>query len=690
VSRSLQRQQAPPPGDPEGDPELVEQLERQIVAANVDAGQDRDLYLRASGTRESLMLRFRPHPRFETQEQVDEFVRKARQLATTELDTLNALGTAGADIALAHDPKGFPLTWGGRMRAALSLGADPSAILAEAIAMSAALAAQAAQLPPRIADKGVPVPLADLATLNGIELRFAHLTAPAGSGVGDFARAAARYAQFRFVAAFAFTWEKLATDVAHAVDSGNYVPSARNYDDFVQNRQQILRELPARARSVVAGSEEGLRRFERDSLGLRDAALLVGMASEVSAELGVLDAWSEGCGLFAATIRTADGLVAGASDAERFVMALRWLWEAGYVGGALHEVVDGLIAGGPEMMLSLGLMVIAQTIPGVNVALDVYLLYTLGKDVLQQLTELGLSLAEVRAARSVLQMQRAAGRLARILTAGGAVLLTTLVTEGIARGATALRARAAKIAEAEGLNAEEATRKAMREAPANERAALDKTADVSSKELASRPAALRREFESAQASPARRTIDDEVYDTEVILGNGHVWRRQRASGRWCRFSSDPLCFIFGSGTGGHIEVFPAPRKARQGSWSGTPGNSEFTPNDPVALRRANYRPIVYRNGYPDFSPFAVDTALLPRTQLAIKNRELHNQLGDVALARKRGWLLGNGEPDVARAHAFRRNPADPLTWHHVEGDNILQLVPEPIHKAAQHAGGFAE
>jgi hypothetical protein len=41
------------------------------------------------------------------------------------------------------------------------------------------------------------------------------------------------------------------------------------------------------------------------------------------------------------------------------------------------------------------------------------------------------------------------------------------------------------------------------------------------------------------------------------------------------------------------------------------------------------------------------------------------------------------------ATAFRSNPADPLTWHHVEGDNILLLVPRPIHQAAQHAGGFS-
>ncbi|MFD0734663.1 HNH endonuclease [Planotetraspora mira] len=218
---------------------------------------------------------------------------------------------------------------------------------------------------------------------------------------------------------------------------------------------------------------------------------------------------------------------------------------------------------------------------------------------------------------------------------------------------------------------------------------LKATAGLSSDRLAQQPDLLRHEFQLAQSSPARRAIQGEVYSEEVIMENGHVWRKQRENGRWCRFSSDPLCFIFGETGDGHIDSFSAPRKARQGEWSGVPGKSDFTPNDPVALIRARYRPIPYRNGYPDFSQFAEERALIPRDQYAIPDRNLHERLADRALARSRGWLLANGDPDVARAVAFRTNPADPLTWHHVEGDNVLLLVPRSIHRAAQHAGGFS-
>lgn len=223
------------------------------------------------------------------------------------------------------------------------------------------------------------------------------------------------------------------------------------------------------------------------------------------------------------------------------------------------------------------------------------------------------------------------------------------------------------------------------------RSVLDETVGLTSTQLARRPAKLRGEFEVAAMSPIRRVVQDEEYDAEVILGNGHVWLRRRLGG-WCRFSSDPLCFVFGEGpsrAGAHIDSFPPTRTARQGEWSGTRGNSDFTPFNEAALRRANFQPIPYRNGYPDFSEFAEARVLLPREKLAGTTREEHFELADAQLAKQRRWLLSNGEADVARAVAFRTNPADPLTWHHIEGDNVLLLVPTPIHQAAQHIGGFA-
>ncbi|MCY0906008.1 eCIS core domain-containing protein [Arthrobacter sp. H14-L1] len=219
---------------------------------------------------------------------------------------------------------------------------------------------------------------------------------------------------------------------------------------------------------------------------------------------------------------------------------------------------------------------------------------------------------------------------------------------------------------------------------------LTETATLSSARLRQRPQALEEEFHLSQTM-TRRGINDEQYDLEVLLSNGHAWRRQRGTKRWCRFSDDPLCLIFGEGGGHHIEVFPAERKARQGFWSGVPGCSEFTPNNVDALRRTGGAPIVYIDGYPDLTPFAVQggVVLLPRATIATRSRDVHNRYADRSFAQQRGWLTPAGAPDVARVEALRADPANPLTWHHVEFDNIMLLVPRSIHEVAQHAGGYA-
>jgi hypothetical protein len=404
----------------EGDPALVARLEREIEAMHRDAGQDGDLGLRAYASRAALLLQFRSHPRFETQAQVDEFITNARQLARTEMDTLTALGSGGAELALATTPKGFPLTWSGRVRAALTLGIDPAAVVAELRPGLETLTAQAGELPPRLVDKGLPVPLAELSGLGRFTLRITHTELPAGDAVGDFARATARWAQLRFYGNFALAWEGIADRVAESVADGTYVPRFHDYQDFIQNKQRILRELPARARERLARSDAELQAIQTDAVGLADAALVAGMGGAVTGLLGVLSGWSQGAELFDTALRTADGQIGAAGDGDRIAMALRWMWAAGYVGAAMGEAVTGLIASGPAILAELGVIVVLQLIPFVDVAVDLYLMARLGSDVLHQLGELGQAFRDVTAARNAVAMQHAAGRLARVLSAGGA------------------------------------------------------------------------------------------------------------------------------------------------------------------------------------------------------------------------------------------------------------------------------
>jgi len=466
----VQRQDAPS----EGEPGLVKQLEDELDTMERDAGQNDDPFLRAYANRAALLMRV--HPQLTSQKQLDEFIGTSLQLATTEMDTLNSLDPAGAELALMVRPKGFPLTWSGRIHAALTLGIDPVALLADVAQQISALSAEADQLPPRLAEKGLPVPLAEVDTLTSFELRVKHVALPQGNAVGDFARATAHFAQFKFLAAFAWMWEKIANDIAEAVADGTIVPVPSDYDTFVKDKQEIVRSLPDRARNRLATSEADLAAIERDAFSLEDAAIVAGFTGALVGLFGIFDGWNTGSAMFDAELKVADGLVGGAGVGERISMAFRWLWEAGYLGDAFGEALRALIASGPAMLKELGTIVVLQMIPFVDVALDIYLEAKLGADIISVLFELRAAFNDVTAARSMIQMQRAAARMARALVAGGIQILTLLLTFGIVKGVKALRDRAAGIQAAEpGLSDEEAMRRAMREAPEAERAPLEAT-----------------------------------------------------------------------------------------------------------------------------------------------------------------------------------------------------------------------
>lgn len=480
--------------DDEGEPALVARLEREIEAVGRDASQDGDRGLRAYSTRVALLLQHRSHPRFETQAQVDEFTGRARQLARNEIDTLAAFSPSGAEFALATTPRGFPLTWSGRVHAALTLGIDPAGVIAELRPALAGLTTQAGELPPRLLDRGLPVPLAELSGLSRFELRLVHTDLPTGDAVGDFARATVRWAQLRFYGNFALTWEGIANQVAESVANGTYIPKFHDYQDFIQNKQRILRELPARARERMARSDAELLAMQTETVGLADAALLVGMAGALTGLLGVLSGWSQGAELFGTALRTTDGQIGAAGDGDRIAMAFRWMAAAGYVGGAIGEALNQLIASGPAILAELGVIVVLQLIPFVNVAVDAYLIARLGADVLSLLAELGQAFRDVTAARNAVAMQHAAGRMARVLTAGGIQILTQLATMGVARGVRALRARSERIQAANpALSEEQAMRQAMREAPAAERAPLEATLSPWERSLNEETQALLRE-----------------------------------------------------------------------------------------------------------------------------------------------------------------------------------------------------
>lgn len=506
---TIQRQTTdqPPTAD---DPALAASLEQKIEAAAADASQDADLMLRASASRMHLLLT-RAHRPLKKTEDLDAIVADCEKLAQTELDTLGAFSPAGGELALAAYPRGFPLTWSGRIQAALTLGVEPATIVTDWARSLKDLTAKSTTIGLEIYALGLPVPLSDLDRLNDFRLRLADAKANKPSAVRDFARESIRYMQLKWVSAFAFSWEMIVNEIASAVAEGKVVANYLDWMDFVNNKQAILRDLPTRARDRLAQTEEEAQQIQTDAVKLGDAALLVGMASALRSLFGLLTGWNEASALFDTALKTADAAVASSDKGNRFVAALRWALNNNYFGGTAAAWVHNLIDQGPKILEEIALIVILGMIPGVDIAVAAYLLLTTARDVVGMLDELAASLKGVMQAKSVGELQKASARLAQILTNGAIFILIVLVTEGIGKAVARLRKGATELRAADKtLTEEAATKKAFEQMSAEERKALEEGTASTAKRLTKKF----EEFEGACAlgSIICRKLPDHVVD----------------------------------------------------------------------------------------------------------------------------------------------------------------------------------
>ena len=481
---TIQRDPTGQPSETDDDPATAALLDQEIEASEAGASQDTDLMLRASASR-MLLLLHRTHPPLKKTEDLDAFVADCQRLARTEHDTLGAYGPEGVKWALAGHAAGFPLTWSGRIRAALTLGVDPIMIFIDWAKLEIDLLTKSTALGPEIYAHGLPVPFSDLSRLDDFQLRLADAKDDKPSAVRDYARESIRYMQLKWVLAFAFQWEMIVQRIADAVAEGKVVPSYMDWKDFVDNKQAILRNLPARARDHIAQSDEEALQIQNDALDLGRAALLVGLASALLSLGGLLSGWKEASEWFNMALRTADASVASSDKLDRVFTALRWARDNDYFKGAAAAFAQNLIDQGPKILAELALIVIGGMIPGVNIAVAIYLLWTTARDVIGMIDELAASFNDVMQAKSVGELQKASARLAQILTNGAITILIVLVTEGIGKAAARLRKGAAELRAADRtLTEEEATKKAFEQMSAEERKALEGEKVKTAKRLA--------------------------------------------------------------------------------------------------------------------------------------------------------------------------------------------------------------
>jgi hypothetical protein len=124
-----------------------------------------------------------------------------------------------------------------------------------------------------------------------------------------------------------------------------------------------------------------------------------------------------------------------------------------------------------------------------------------------------------------------------------------------------------------------------------------------------------------------------------------------------------------------------------GTWSGTPGDSVWTPHNPGNYGLEPGQSIRWHEGVPDLSEHEVPpqfmrdggSATLSGLPLT-GDYKIDNALGDQTLAQRFGWT-----PDQV---AQWRQDNDYI-YHHYS-DNELQLVPGRIHRSLPHQGSASE
>lgn len=117
-----------------------------------------------------------------------------------------------------------------------------------------------------------------------------------------------------------------------------------------------------------------------------------------------------------------------------------------------------------------------------------------------------------------------------------------------------------------------------------------------------------------------------------------------------------------------------------GKWDGVPGNGKWYSNNPDVDSVTGGKPIEFKNGRPDFSPFAKGTLKFKPGQLTgdtTKDFKLVYQ----NLMKIKGFKSENQAKEWLKKQG--------LTPHHANKETI-QLVPTKVHKNIPHIGSASD
>lgn len=130
-----------------------------------------------------------------------------------------------------------------------------------------------------------------------------------------------------------------------------------------------------------------------------------------------------------------------------------------------------------------------------------------------------------------------------------------------------------------------------------------------------------------------------------------------------------------------------------GEWTGVEGESDFKLKNPITLNDGTkITKVTYKNGIPDFSPYAIAEVKVPKMTNDRTGRGGNYEQADTALAEYWSKIKYNNKLNWTSSDVknFRENYPIKLTWHEMSNMESMQLVPFDVNDTFKHYGGVAE
>lgn len=130
-----------------------------------------------------------------------------------------------------------------------------------------------------------------------------------------------------------------------------------------------------------------------------------------------------------------------------------------------------------------------------------------------------------------------------------------------------------------------------------------------------------------------------------------------------------------------------------GEWTGVEGESDFILNNPIILKDGTkIAKVTYKNGIPDFSPYAIAEVKVPKMTNDRTGRGGNYEQADAALAEYWSKIKYSDKSNWTSSDVknFRESYPIKLTWHEMSNMESMQLVPFDVNDTFKHYGGVAE